>query len=72
MLTFEQALLQLKSGHDMRWTSWPAGTFARAVVTLGSATPELKKFAARPGGSYLTATYTPTQAEIFGNQWTAA
>lgn len=58
MLTFSEALTLLKSGEDMRCTSWPPGHFVRLV---NSPPQHIQGFA----GS----TYTPTQAELLGHEW---
>lgn len=61
MLTFEQALLMLKTGEDMRHESWPAGRFVRLVMP-GQTTPV----------GYQLQQYQPTQAEMLGQQWSKA
>jgi len=71
MLTFSEALVQLKSGQDMRVNTWPHGQWVRAVMvtTAAGPSPELRKFSqAAPKG----ATYQPTQAEMFGQSWSVA
>lgn len=61
MLTFEQALLMVKCGEDMRWHSWPARQFVRLRAA------ELVRVT--PAGRI---PYTPTQAEMLGAQWSKA
>lgn len=65
MLTFGEALVLLKSGEDMRHASWPRGTLLRALFVAG--TPELRKFTGK-----VSSVYSPTQAEIFGQDWSKA
>lgn len=65
MLTFEQALLAMKMGKDVRWVSWPPRHFARmrangATVEFIRVTPQARSL------------YVPTQAELAGNQWSIA
>lgn len=71
MLTFSEALTQLKAGQDLRQPAWPAGYFVRIVMTrwpTGLA-PELRQF--KPG-SKAGSPYLPTQPEMLGNTWIAA
>ena len=65
MLTFSEALVLLKSGEDMRHASWPRNAYLRAVTVNGK--PEARKVSGKTG-----ATYTPTQAELFGQDWSKA
>lgn len=65
MLTFEQALLLLKSGEDVRWKTWPPRHFAR-MREVGNTVEFVRK---TPHGTTL---YTPSQAELAGNQWSKA
>lgn len=65
MLTFEQALLMLKSGEDVLRTTWARGMFVRAMR--------------RPTGPALvlyhgttTAPYAPTDQDLFANDWSKA
>lgn len=65
MLTFEQALLAMKMGKDVRWTTWPPRHFARmrtsgATVEFIRVTPQARSL------------YVPTQAELAGNLWSIA
>jgi hypothetical protein len=62
MLTFEQALLMLKSGEDMRHADWPSGHFVRAVQK-----PVVRLVRFKTGGC--SDEYRPTQLEMFSNQW---
>lgn len=71
MLTFSEALTQLKAGEDMRVKGWPRSRFVRAVVTAGA--PSLVVFnrdhdPATPPQS----PYTYPNAEVFGQDWTRA
>lgn len=71
MLTFSEALVQLKAGQDLKVNTWPRGYFARVVMvsTAAGPVPELHQF--KPAIKRGTA-YQPTQAEMFGQQWSAA
>jgi hypothetical protein len=63
MLTFSEALTQLKAGEDMRHASWPRRDYIRAVIVAGK--PEARRFPA-------AVAYSPTQAELFGQDWNRA
>lgn len=63
MLTFSEALTQLKAGEDMRHASWPRRDYIRAVMVNGK--PEARRFPA-------VVLYIPTQSELFGQEWTKA
>lgn len=65
MLTFSEALVLLKAGEDMRHADWPRTTYARAVSVAGK--PELHKVNGKS-----RAIYSPTQAELFGQNWSKA
>lgn len=65
MLTFSEALSLLKAGEDMRHAAWPKNAYVRAVAK--PAGPELRKYAGRQ-----SAPYTPTQPELFGQDWSKA
>lgn len=69
MLTFSEMLVLLKSGEDLRHSSWPRGAYLRAFVVSGK--PEARKITSRSGGTTV-ATYSPTQAELFGQDWSKA
>lgn len=65
MLTFSEALTQLKAGEDMRWLAWPAGQFLRAV-----APPTGPKLMVITGTTKVA--YTYPSAEVFGQDWRKA
>jgi hypothetical protein len=65
MLTFSEALVWLKAGEDMRHEDWPPSAYVRYVRKRG--TWQLVK--ATPTG---LETYTPTQPEMRGQNWSKA
>lgn len=66
MLTFEWALLMLKSGEDVRRKGWATATFVRAVHP-GLNGPRLVLYhGATP------APFTPTDQDLFANDWSKA
>lgn len=66
MLTFEQALLLLKSGEDMRLPAWPRQAFVR-VTTGAGGRPTLTRFDGRA-----RVPYVPSDADLFSNAWSKA
>lgn len=71
VLTFSEALVQLKSGMDLRINTWPRGYWVRAVMvpTNEGQVPELRQYKPNaPKG----APYQPTQAELFSQSWRVA
>lgn len=69
MLTFSEALTLLKAGQDMRQSTWPRGTFIRAVPTSAMSAPEIRRYTA---GSRSGVAYTPNNVELFNQNWTTA
>lgn len=69
MLTFSEALVQLKAGEDMRWRAWPPKRFVRAVVKAGVPSLVLHQIDRDPATPDRTP-YKPTDAELFGQDWT--
>lgn len=66
MLTFSEALVLLKSGDDMRHSSWPRGVYLRAFMVAGK--PQARKVDGKTTSLYSS----PTQAELFGQDWSKA
>lgn len=66
MLTFSEALTLLKAGQDMRISTWPRWQYVRAVRTPTGPVLHLRAHDAAP------TVYLPTQAELFGQDWTQA
>lgn len=66
MLTFSEALTQLKAGQDMRVSTWPRSRFVRATRTPAGPVLQVRTHNATP------TIYQPTQAEMFGQDWTQA
>jgi hypothetical protein len=61
MLTYYEAFLFARAGHDIRWQTWPSSDFARLV----EGTPH-------PVTGYSITHYTPTSAELSGSKWRIA
>lgn len=72
MLTFSEALTQLKAGEDMRIKTWPRQMFVRAVAQPAGV-PALLVHNRNPGVPPTAPyPYTYPNAEVFGQDWTRA
>lgn len=71
MLTFSEALVQLKSGQDLRVDTWPRAHFARMVMvrTPAGYAPELRLFKPSAPKGVL---YIVPSNELFGQSWSIA
>lgn len=67
MLTFSEALTQLKLGHDMRRAAWPRIEFVRATPLQ-----KLQRIAVAPNLQTTVAPYTATDQDLFATDWRPA
>lgn len=72
MMTFSEALTQLKAGKDLRIKTWPARHFVRVVFVAGLPTPMLHQVPSTSSGTLVKTPYTYPNAEVFGQDWTRA
>lgn len=75
MLTFSEALVQLKVGDDLKHKGWAAGQFLRATTGIDN----LPKLVRVPAGYPTTLTaikalpaYSVPQNELFSQDWSKA
>lgn len=71
MLTFSEALVQLKSGDDMRCKAWSPRAFVRAKVVNGAPALVVYQRDNNPHTPEQTP-YTYPSAEVFGQDWSKA
>lgn len=71
MLTFSEALVQIKSGLSLKSNTWPRGRFVRMYTKFANGVfeYELRLYTPTDSAGIL---FFPTQAEMLGQSWSVA